>query len=322
MKRLEEVIAGARSIAITGHVRPDGDCVGSCLGLYNYISHIQPEAQAQVYLEPFATPFSFLKGADKIRKDCSEDHYYDVCFALDCSDFERLGEAGKYFAAAKQKVCIDHHITNAGYGDINWIQADASSTSELLYTFMEDCVIDLAVAECLYLGIVHDTGVFKHSNTAGITMEIAGKLLEKGVSSAYIIDETFYKKTFAQNKVLGRALDSACLWLDGAFIAGVVSKEDMESCGLEPKDLDGNVDQLRITSGVAVAAFLYEADSQGPEYKVSLRANGEVDVSRIAMGFGGGGHVKAAGCTVTGQWKQIAEILAELVAEQLGVLSH
>jgi len=318
MKRVEEVIAGARSIAITGHVRPDGDCVGSCLGLYNYIIHIQPEAQVQVYLEPFAAPFSFLKGADKILQDCTKDYCYDVCFALDCGDFERLGAAGKYFASAKKKVCIDHHITNNGYGDINWIQAEASSTSELLYICMEDEAVDLAVAECLYLGIVHDTGVFKHSNTAGITMEIAGKLLEKGVSSAYIIDETFYKKTFAQNKVLGRALDSACLWLGGAFITGVVSKEDMENYGLEAKDLDGIVDQLRITSGVAVAAFLYEADSQGPEYKVSLRANGEIDVSRIAMHFGGGGHVKAAGCTMTGQWRAIAEILSGLVAEQLG----
>ncbi len=313
---IEEWVEGAATAVILGHVHPDGDCVGSCLGLRSYLRAVRPELCVQVYLEPFAGEFHFLAGADAVSTDFYEEKGYDICFALDCSDRERLGDAVRYLDGAKRTVCLDHHITNEGFADVNVIRPQASSTSEVLAELMEPGKMDRATAECLYLGIVHDTGVFKHSNTSEKTMRIAGALLAKGVSSSHIIDDTFYRKTFGQNRILGCALLAAELRLDGRLIASCVTAKDLERCGVTNRDLDGIIDQLRVTESVEVAVFLYEA---GPgEYKVSLRSNDLVDVSRIARSFGGGGHVKAAGCTVVGTSGEILEHITALAAEQLG----
>ena len=315
MKKIDELPKDVRRIVIAGHIHPDGDCVGSCLGLKNYLAVIRPEAQVDVYLEKFSEDFIFLQGAGEVCHELPEVEPYEVAFALDCSDTERLGEAVKYFTAAKYRICIDHHITNEGFADENIICPDASSTCEVLYNLMEDASVNRAVAECLYTGIVHDTGVFKHSNTKEETMRIAGRLITKGADPSYIIDETFYKKTFAQNKALARALDTAELWLDGAVIGSVITEKDFEELGIGSGDLDGIVDQLRVTDGVEAAVFLYEAPEG--KCKVSMRANGSADVSRIAREFGGGGHVKAAGCTVSGGWREIIDQIAGRIAEQL-----
>ncbi len=317
MRRIEEVLTGADRVCILGHIHPDGDCVGSCLGLYNYLRKVRPEIQPQVYLEPFSENFSFLQGALEVDHQFPDLSPYDLCFVMDCGERERLGPAAKYFDQAHKRVCVDHHITNQGFGDEYVIQADASSACEVLYGLLEPDQVDQATAACLFLGIVHDTGVFKHSSTTRRTMEVAGELLEKGVSPSYIIDETFYKKTFAQNKVLGRALDSARLWLDGQLIAGRVTAQDMRELGLESRHLDGIVDQLRVTEGVKVAVFLYTMDEERQEWKVSMRSNGGVDVSRIAVRFGGGGHVRAAGCILQGEWPQVVEQVAAQVRQQL-----
>ena len=315
MKKIDELPENVGRIVIAGHIHPDGDCVGSCLGLKNYLSVIRPRAKVDIYLEKFSEDFGFLQGAGEVCHELPEREPYDVAFALDCSDTERLGDAVKYFTAAKRRICIDHHITNEGFSDENIICPDASSTCEVLYSLMEDSFVNRAVAECLYIGIVHDTGVFKHSNTKEETMRIAGRLITKGADPSYIIDETFYKKTFAQNKALARALDTAELWLDGAVIGSVITEKDFEELGIGSGDLDGIVDQLRVTDGVEAAVFLYEAPEG--KCKVSMRANGSVDVSRIAREFGGGGHVKAAGCTVSGGWREIIDQIAGRIAEQL-----
>ena len=317
MKRIEEVLTGVGRVCILGHIHPDGDCVGSCLGLYNYLRIVRPEIQAQVHLEPFSDNFSFLQGAAEVDHQFPDLPPYDLCFVMDCGDRERLGPAVRYFDQAKKRVCVDHHITNQGFGDEYVIQADASSACEVLYGLLDPEQVDLATASCLFLGIVHDTGVFKHSSTTRRTMEVAGQLLDKGVSPSYIIDETFYKKTFAQNKALGLALESARLWLGGQLIAGRVTAQDMRALGLESRHLDGIVDQLRVTEGVKVAVFLYTLDEERQEWKVSMRSGDGVDVSRIAVKFGGGGHVRAAGCTLQGEWTQVVEQVAALVQQQL-----
>lgn len=315
MKKIEDFLGDAKRIMITGHIRPDGDCVGSCTGLRNYLLQVRPWAEVDIYLEPFSDDFIFLEGAGAIHHECPDVPAYDLAFALDSGDEERLGAAAKYFAGAAHRVCIDHHITNQGYGEENIVRPQASSTCEVLYTLMEDEQINRATAECLYLGIAHDTGVFKFTNTSEDTMRIAGRLITKGADPAYIIDETFYKKTFAQNKALARALTSARLWLEGAVVGGVITRRDFAELAVTSKDLDGIVDQLRVTEGVEVAVFLYELEEN--EFKVSMRSNGAVDVSRIAFDLGGGGHVKAAGCSMKGSWESIMEELSGLISAQL-----
>ena len=315
MKNIKEILGDAKTAVILGHVRPDGDCVGSCLGLKNYLANLAPELTVQVYLEEFPESFRFLKGAEEVSHDVSDGMVYDLCIAVDTSDQERLGSFAPYFDHAGKTVCIDHHVTNQGFAEISHVCPDASATSEVLYTLMDDQWVDKTVAECLYMGIVHDTGVFKHSNTSGETMRIAGRLMEKGISFSEIIDRTFYEKTYRQNQILGRMLTESVLFMDGLCIFAAVRKKNMDFYQAKAKDLEGIIDQLRVTKGVECAIFLCETSPQG--YKVSMRSNRAVDVSRIASFFGGGGHVRAAGCTMTGSVHDVINNLSEHIERQL-----
>lgn len=315
MITLASVLKDVKSVAIAGHIRPDGDCTGSCLAVYSYLREHFPQIEADVYLEAVAPVFQFLKYADQVKTTCTEEKTYDLFLALDTSDRERLGEAARYFDTAKHTVCVDHHISNSGYGEVNVIVPDASATAEVVFDLLEEEKISKACAEGLYMGIVHDTGVFQYSNTSRKTMEIAGKLMEKGIPFTEIIDKTFYKKTYVQNQILGRTLMESILLLDGKCIIGRLKKKDLEFYQVTPKDLDGIVNQLRVTEGVEVAVFLYEIGNH--EYKVSLRSNGCVDVNQVAGYFGGGGHIKAAGCTMHGTIYDVINNLTLHIEHQL-----
>lgn len=315
MLNLNNILQGAKTAAILGHVRPDGDCIGSCLALYNYIETYFPEIEAVVYLQEFMPEFLMLKNADKIVHDCIEDKVYDVCFSLDSADKERHGEYVKYFDNAKMTVGIDHHISNQGFAKEHLILSDASATAEIVYELIGKEQLTKEIAECLYLGIAHDTGVFQYSNASPKTFRAVADLLETGIEASRIIDETFYQKSYHQNQILGKTLMESELLADGKIAAGVVTMEDMIRFGVTPKALDGIVSQLRYTRGVEVAIFLYELAEKN--FKASLRSNGKVNVSEIAGSFGGGGHVKAAGCEISGDQKEVIKRLVEEIKKQL-----
>ena len=315
MENIKEILGEAKTAVILGHVRPDGDCVGSCLGLKNYLACLVPELSVKVYLGDIPDSFSFLEGAKEIGHDPLDGTVYDLAIALDVSDQERLGEFAPYFARAGRTVCIDHHVTNQGFAEVSHICPDASATSEVLYTLMDDELVNKATAECLYMGIIHDTGVFKHSNTSGRTMRIAGKLIEKGIHFSEIIDRTFYEKTYRQNQILGRMLTESVLFMDGLCIFAAVRKKNMDFYQAKAKDLEGIIDQLRVTKGVECAIFLCETAPQ--VYKVSMRSNQVVDVSKVAAFFGGGGHIRAAGCTMTGSVHDVINNLSKHIEQQL-----
>ena len=311
MRKILEELGSRDTIAIGGHVRPDGDCVGSCMGMYLYLKKALPDAQIDVYLEKPADIFDCIH----VRTDCSKDCVYDVFIVLDTSK-ERLGDAEKYFRTAKKTINVDHHISNAsGCGDVNYCKPDASSASELVYELLEEKYMDAEIAKALYLGIVHDTGVFQYSNTTPDTLRIAAKLLAYGFDFSKLIDETFFEKTYVQNQVLGRALLESVRFMDGKCIFSSIDLKTMEFYKVVPKDLDGIVSQLRITKGVECAIFLYQTKTL--EYKVSLRSNGKVDVAAIASYFGGGGHVRAAGCTMQGTVHDCVNNLSEQIEKQL-----
>lgn len=314
MTMLKAYVEQAQKIVILGHVNPDGDCAGSCLAVYNYIREQYPDKTVDVYLEPVSRKFSYLSGYDQIHNE-PKDETYDLCICMDSSDKERLGEFVRYFDTADQTICIDHHVTNPGYAMDNVIEGQASSASEVVFFQMDEEKISKAVAECIYTGIVHDTGVFKHSNTSQRTMEVAGKMISRGIDFSSIIDDSFYRKNYHQTQILGRALLESVTFCDGQCIFTVVRKKDMEFYGVDKSDLDGIVDQLRVIEGVEVAIFLYEVGIH--MFKVSMRSNKKVDVSRIAAYFGGGGHVKAAGCTMSGSVHDVVNNLSEHIEKQL-----
>ena len=189
-------------------------------------------------------------------------------------------------------------MSNSGFADVNHIRGEVSSCCEVLYGILDPDKVDLAVATAVYTGMIHDTGVFQYSSTSPETMRIAGELMKTGIPFSRIIDESFYQKTYIQNQVMERVLAESIMLLDGKCIVGYLKKRDMDFYGVDGKDLDGIVSQLRLTQGVEVAMFIYEFEQQS--FKVSLRSNGKIDVSKIAVYFGGGGHMRAAGCDLQG----------------------
>lgn len=310
MNDLIREIENADSIAITGHINPDGDCIGSILGMYNYITNNYPGKKVQVYLQEFPDVFMFLNGASEVKHE-TDDEIYDLFMSLDCGDPDRFTPFAQYFETAKRTLCIDHHISNKGFGDVCYVEPQACSAAEAIFKLLDEDKINQPCAEALYMGIVHDTGVFKHSNTTRSAMTIAGILIEKGARPSFVIDETFYKKTLTQNKLLGYALLGMKQFANGKIAHTLLTFEDFEKFGASKMDTDGIVDQLRLTSGTEVAFFMYQSGEN--EYKISLRANNIVNVSEIACSHGGGGHVKAAGCNIKGDPdKIVAEIVAEI----------
>ena len=315
MSVLIKMAEAADSIAIVGHIRPDGDCIGSCLAAYNYLTEQYPEKEVAVYLQPPAKRFGYLANIEQISQSVDDARVYDLCICLDSGDVERLGENAVYYEHAVHTICIDHHITNPGYGEVNIVEPQASSASEVLYGLLEPDQISKAVAECIYTGILHDTNVFKNSNTTGKTMMIAGKMMEKGINFSKIIDESFYQKTYVQNQILGRALLESVVFQHGKCIFTAVRKADMQFYGVDSNDLEGIVDQLRVTEGVECAIFISETANH--EYKVSMRSNAFLDVSKVAAYFGGGGHIRAAGCTLAGTVHDVINNLSTQIERQL-----
>lgn len=309
------ILEGAKTIAIGGHVRPDGDCVGSCMGMYLYLKEAFPEKEVDIYLQNIPEALKIFEKMNEIREVIPEDKVYDLFICQDCGDKDRLDFSVPLFDSAKHTFCIDHHISNKGFAEHNYAVPEASSTSELVYHLLEHEKISDEVAKALYLGIVHDTGVFQYSCAAPSTFRVAANLLEKKFDAPKMIQETYYQKSFAQNKILGYALMNAELFCDGLCIASFLKKEDMDRFGVTSKDLDGIVAQLRNTSGVEVAVFMYELETG--VYKVSLRASNYANVSAVAQMFGGGGHVKAAGCSMSGTPDEIMAKLTEQLKLQL-----
>ena len=312
---LDDILKGKKSVALGGHVRPDGDCVGSCMGLYHYLREQYPDIGTDVYLEEVPEAYSIIKGTDEVKTQTDGSAVYDLFICLDCGDAQRLGFLSPLFENAKETLCIDHHISNDAFADHNYIVPDASSTSELVYNLTDKEKISPASAEALYMGIVHDTGVFQYSCTSPETMEAAAELMRKGINGSEIIDKTYYEKSYIQNQILGRALLESMLIMDKKCIVSVIRQKSMKFFQAQPSDLEGIVSQLRQTKGVEVAIFLHEISPQ--QFKVSLRSKGKVDVSQIAQYYGGGGHVRAAGVTMEGSSHDVINNITARIALQL-----
>ena len=297
-----EELGAAKVVGITGHIRPDGDCTGSVLGLYNYLKDNAPDIDVNVYLEQPSDKLSYLNGFDAIKNVIEPDKKFDAFIVLDCSSIDRI------------EPFADHHISNDSFADVNNVIPTASSACEVLYDTFDAGKVSRNTAECIYTGIIHDTGVFKYSCTSLHTMEIAGKMMQMGIDYSDIIDNSFYKKSYVQNQILGRALLESVLFYDGKCIFSSVTRDEMDFYGVTGRELGGIIEQLRLTDGVEVAIFLYETGDN--EYKVSLRSKKEIDVSRIAACFGGGGHIRAAGFNAKGTVYEIVNRIGEMIEQQ------
>ena len=318
MKLLQEC-KDAKRIGISGHIRPDGDCIGSCLALYQYLKKGLPkDTFIKVYLENPPAIFEDLCGFAQIDSTYPQEEVFDVFFALDCNA-ERLGEAQNYFKEARKTINIDHHISNTGCGDLNYIMPQIGSASEVLYDLIVaesgENGLDKELAKAIYTGMIHDTGVFQYSNTTPKTMEIGAKLISYGFDFPNLILETFYQRSYLQTQVLGRALMESIRFMDNKCIVSCIDKKQMDFYGATTQDFDGIVNQLRNIKGVHCAIFMYQTDVL--EYKVSMRSDELVDVAKVASCFGGGGHMRAAGCTMNGTFHDCVNNLSRQIEAQI-----
>lgn len=309
IEELRSEFAAVRKTAIIGHVRPDGDCISSCLGLYQYLKAVYGY-EADVYLEPFGEAFHMLPGAERVRHT-ADAQVYDAVYVLDSADSGRIGAGKELFELAKKRILIDHHISDPGFGDVNYVQGDIGSACEVLYTLFEEEKLNYETAMCLYTGMVHDTGVFQYPSVTPRTMMCAAKLISFGIPFSDLIRQTYFEKRFEAAKACAWATAKAQQLLDGFLVWSCMTMEEMERFQISCSELDSVVSELRDIQGTEIAVFLYEI--QPGEFKCSLRSNHIVNVSRLAVCFGGGGHIRAAGCSFRG--KSPEEIIQEIVRQ-------
>ena len=308
---------------VLSHVNPDGDATGSALAVALMLEQL---GKGYIVANEGETPqkFSFLPRFDRLRNLSREplDEVFDAVIAVDCADRSRMGEVQGWFAPGAAVLNIDHHPTNDQFGSVNVIRAEAAATAEILFELVEAAGISFnqELALCIYTGLLTDTGGFRYANTSPRVLEIASRLLSYGVKPGEVAERCLEEITFSHVKILRRALQTLTLSHQDQIASITVTLEDFAETGAEREDAGGLVNYCRNIAGVEVGISFVEAEKE--IVKVSFRARDRVDVSAIAKELGGGGHAKAAGCTMRGTVEQVREQVLQAVAQALGVSSN
>ncbi|MGN7470184.1 DHH family phosphoesterase [Brevibacillus sp. SAFN-007a] len=305
---------------VLSHVNPDGDATGSALGVVLMLEQLGKE---YVVVNEGETPskFDFLPRFDRLRnlREQPLTESFEAVIAVDCADESRMGDVRPLFASDAVLLNIDHHPTNDGFGTVNLVRPEAAATAEILFELAEVAGIAFneELALCIYTGLLTDTGGFRYSNTTPRVMEIAARLLTYGVKPGEVAERCLEEITFAHVKVLRRALQTLQLSHQNLVASLCVSTADFTAEGAQREDAGGLVNYCRNIEGVEVGVSFVEAEPG--VVKVSMRARDRVDVSAIAKQLGGGGHAKAAGCTIKGTIAEAKQIIWNALEPALGV---
>ncbi len=313
--RIKEKIDEAEKILVVSHISPDGDSIGSILGLGLGLQKEYTDKTVHIAIaDMIPGRYSFLKTDNILFTKSSEK--YDTVFVLDCGDLERAGME----IDEKKVINIDHHITNPEYGELTLVKPDASSTSEIVGELLKELGIELDkdIAESLYTGITSDTGSFKYSNTTGKTHRIAADLLDTGIDIDKISTKLYQNRSVTATKLMKEAIDNMKLFLGGKIVFLEINQEILDRCGANVRDSDMLVEFLRDMEGVEISILLKPLEKG---YKGSLRSKTDADVSGIASEFGGGGHVKAAGFASTLPKEEIVQKLVEYAKDEIKRIS-
>jgi phosphoesterase RecJ-like protein len=297
-------------------MQPDGDNIGSSLALCLALKKLGKKV---VFVIDDNVPelYRFLKGAREAEKPSSvEEIDFDLLIALDCGDLERLGKAAQLVSKTKL-VNIDHHISNTKFGEMNLVEENASATAEIVYKLIKSMgiFIDKDIADCIYTGIVTDTGMFQYSNTSEETHSITAELIIAGVSPSDIFNKIYQNSPKEKVLLLGEALKSLEFFNNDMVSCISISKAQVDNIAEEDIDTEGIVNLGRDIFGVEVAIFLKQKETN--LVKVSLRSKTYIDVSIIAKDFGGGGHIRAAGCAVEGSLESVKQQILEAIQKQI-----
>ncbi|HYH85257.1 MAG TPA: bifunctional oligoribonuclease/PAP phosphatase NrnA [Pyrinomonadaceae bacterium] len=311
LSQVVELIESKRRFAITSHIRPDGDSLGSSLGLYWLLGALGKEAEL-IMRDPVPHAYQKLPGTEFVRVTPAVDREYDAVFVIECSDITRPG----LIDLDKQLVVnIDHHSTTALFGDINWIDSTASAVGEMIYNLCKALGVRVTreIAECVYTALITDTGSFHYSNTSERTFKVASELVRAGVKPAKVSQAVFANYPWSKIELLGEVLTTLKRDSTGR-VAWLAQTLDMqERAHASDEDGDGFVNYPMSCGDVEACAFFKE--TAPGVYRVSLRSKCDVNVARIAERFGGGGHRNAAGCTFEGTIEDAERQLVSLLLD-------
>ena len=290
-------IREAHSLVFACHVNPDGDALGSILGL---ALGLAPLGQSLTLLSQDGVPdiYKFLPESNRVQQT-TDIPAFDLAVVLDSGDLSRVGShVQPLIARARRVIDVDHHVLAGAFGDIRVLHAQAASTSEIVYALLEALGLPITpeVATCLFTGVITDTGSFRFQNVTPNTFLVAAALLNAGAPPARISENVFENRTFAATKLLGHALSSLTQTPDGRIIWARITAQDFAALGATDEDTEGVVNYVRGVRGADVGVLFREmADGK---IRASLRSREFVNVAEIAQQFGGGGHRMAAGCTL------------------------
>jgi bifunctional oligoribonuclease and PAP phosphatase NrnA len=317
-KIADRLLAEQGEILIACHRTPDGDTIGAGLAVFLWLKGLGKNAE--IYCaDPVPGLYSFLPGTQEVRSEAGNPP--DVLVAVDCASADRINdEAGSLLSKSGLTISIDHHATNPLFAAMNHIAGNAGSTSELIAEMLSETGqhISKDIADCLYTGIVTDTGQFGFDYTRPESLRMAAMLMEHGADFEGICFRMFRRKTLSRAKLVASALSSLRLYAGGRIAAISIPQQVLNEIGAGPDECENIVNETVEIDGVEVGFMLRETQSR--EWKVSLRASGTVDVSKIAKGYGGGGHVKAAGCTLPGPMEAAEKKIVEAAEAAISAL--
>jgi bifunctional oligoribonuclease and PAP phosphatase NrnA len=306
---LLDLIRERNSFIITSHVRPDGDAIGSSLGLMHLLEGMGKQASV-VFVDPIPPNFRWLPGVDRVSTHFTAA---DAIIFLECDSIERSSIDRLEFDAARPALTIniDHHRSGREFADFNWIDPETAAVGAMVYDLAvaAGVTITLSMADCLYAAILTDTGSFNYPGTDASTFAMAERLIQSGASAAHIAHAIYSCNPVSKVRLLGIALSH--LQIDGAVSWSHVLLADMESVGASVEDCEGVASHLIGIAGIEAAVFLRELPGQN-QFRLSLRSRRSVDVASIAEHFGGGGHQNASGCTIDGS---LAEVTQRIVGQ-------
>lgn len=297
LKEIANLVLSSNKIGLTFHTSPDGDAIGSTLGLLNALKELGKNAYI-ISKDSIPDNMGFLSLASSITGEVTEPtEDTDLVVVLDCGNVERISaELDNY----KGKVInLDHHISNEYYGDLNYVDINASATAEIVYLLLKCLGYEMKsnnnsieIGTCLYTSLITDTGSFRHSNVTQRTLEIAANLIGIGVNNTKIYINLFDNRSLKKLKLIGRAFSEADLLYNNKLAVATLSLKTLKELDCEKEDTSDIIGNLLSLKGVEVAVLLKENDEG---IKASLRSKYDLDVRSIAEKFGGGGHIKAAG---------------------------
>lgn len=294
--KIKELIDDSNNIYVVGHIGPDGDAIGSSFALCLALKNIGKNAK--VIMPSYSDSFNFLPNIDKAVENVDEKEY-DLLIAVDSSAKERLAISEEDYNKAKKVAVIDHHVLGEiSYGDARYIDSSMPATCQIMYDFLVFMGIDITkeIATYLYTGLITDTGSFNYSSTKPSTLHIAASLVETGIDFSYICRKLNHTIKEAKLRLIGVAINNMEVYYGGKLRYTYIDYNTISNLGLNDEDAEGMTNYLLMPEDTEVSIYVREK-SDGSK-KVSMRSRENVDVSKIAISFNGGGHARAAGYTM------------------------